>query len=122
MAWLRDVFKNVEEWTRRVLGPAKEPEAAASIYTPEVRAFLYATDWVPQDSSHHKAVWFDIYRNECHFQAAKDGTVWTVENFTTADALSYLAAPSRGIWYWDHVRVRGKGNAKKTQKPFRYGL
>lgn len=37
---------------------------------------------------------------------------------TPQEAAAFLFASSKGRWCWDHLRVRGKGNAHRTQKPF----
>jgi hypothetical protein len=121
MATLRDTFKSIEDWARRILTPPKEPDKSKEFWTPEMRAFLYAKEWVYCDSTHHKAAWFSIYHNECHF-LFHDGKVYTVENFTTDDAVSYVQAKSKGEWYWSNIRVRGVGNFHKTQKPYRPGM
>ena len=39
-------------------------------------------------------------------------------NVTLPEAISLLYAPSKGVWGWSYLRVRGKGNARRTRKPF----
>ncbi len=125
MAWLRDVFKNVEDWTRRVLSPPREvtlPQRAdADGYSDAAQSFVNTQAWHPCASTHHRAAWYDRGRWEMHFEF-HDGKVYTVEDLSPTDAVAYHNAPSKGIWYWDNIRVRGKGNFYKTRKPYRRGM
>ena len=47
-----------------------------------------------------------------------NGSVYRVGSFSPAEAAGFYDAPSRGIWYWEHVRVRGPGNGHLTRKPY----
>lgn len=47
-----------------------------------------------------------------------NGKAYAYSNVTPAEAAGLLFAPSKGTWLWNNVRVRGKGNGRKTRKPF----
>lgn len=51
----------------------------------------------------------------------KDGGFDEVSSISPAEAKAFITAPSHGVWYWDHVLVRGKGNQGKTKKPVKHG-
>lgn len=35
------------------------------------------------------------------------GAAWIYGNISMAEAIDFIRAPSKGIWVWDHIRVRG---------------
>lgn len=45
-------------------------------------------------------------------------SMYAYGNVSEAEAVSLLFAPSKGTWVWDNIRVRGKGNSRRTRKPF----
>lgn len=47
-----------------------------------------------------------------------NGKGYAYGNVSLPEAISLLYAPSAGTWGWDNLRVRGKGNARRTRKPF----
>lgn len=47
-----------------------------------------------------------------------NGRAYAYADVSPQEAAQLLFAPSKGTWIWDHIRVRGKGNARKTRKPF----
>lgn len=47
-----------------------------------------------------------------------NATMYAYGDVSPNEAASLLFAGSKGEWVWDHIRVRGKGNARKTRKPF----
>jgi hypothetical protein len=47
-----------------------------------------------------------------------NGSMYAYGSVSEAEAVSLLFATSKGTWVWDHIRVRGKGNGRKTRKPF----
>lgn len=36
-----------------------------------------------------------------------DGSAYLYSNVSEYEALSFAQAPSKGIWVWDHLRIRG---------------
>lgn len=48
----------------------------------------------------------------------KPARKYLYSSVTHAEALDFAQAQSKGIWVWDHIRVRGKGNAHLSRKPF----
>ena len=47
-----------------------------------------------------------------------NGSAYMYSNISINEAWDFLFAMSKGVWCWDVLRVRGKGNAKKFKKPF----
>jgi hypothetical protein len=47
-----------------------------------------------------------------------NGKAYAYSGVSPQEAAALLFAPSKGEWVWSNIRVRGKGNAKKTRKPF----
>jgi hypothetical protein len=48
----------------------------------------------------------------------RNNSAYAYSGVTAGEAASLLFAPSKGIWIWDHIRVRGKGNSRRTRKVF----
>ncbi len=80
----------------------------------DLDAFLYHKSWLPcpswitaarYDESEHSLTW--------EFQG---GGYVVVLGVSRGEAHSFATAPSKGVWAWDHVLVRGKGNQGRTQK------
>lgn len=45
-------------------------------------------------------------------------SIYVYGDVNPQEAASMLFAGSKGTWIWDNIRVRGKGNAHLTRKPF----
>jgi hypothetical protein len=48
----------------------------------------------------------------------EDQRAYLYDNISVAEAEDFARAGSKGRWVWSNIRVRGKGNAHLTQKPF----
>jgi hypothetical protein len=99
----------------------KQPRELYGAGNPGLAAFLYQPEFRPVSSTHHKKSLYDANGQRMAFEF-KDGTVCTVGDISVYEAERYYLAASKGVWYWDVIRVRGKGNSRKTRKPFAYGL
>lgn len=117
-----NIWDTLSEFIGHWTGEVKHkvyPEESKSLPDPE-REFLYGFQWLEADSTHHAKAMYYAEKREMYF-VFHDGRVVTVENVALWEAKNYYHANSKGTWYWNHVRVRGKGNARKTRKPFHYG-
>ena len=48
----------------------------------------------------------------------RNNAAYAYSGVTATEAASLLFAPSKGTWVWDRIRVRGKGNSRRTRKVF----
>jgi hypothetical protein len=83
-------------------------------YSDSEEQFLAGQE-VTVDSSHHRSAQYDPAAQAMLFTFT-DGGRYKVAPISPAEALEFLRAPSKGEWYWDNVRVRGKGNFHLTRK------
>ncbi len=123
MAFLGDVFTNLKGFLKKLGGSLKpHPQAASVAHLQEtLRQFLFGFQWLGNSGQHHRRAMYNADREQLYVEF-KSGEIYTIEEVGIGAATTYWAAPRKGIWYWDHVRVRGKGNAGKTQKPYHKGL
>jgi len=83
----------------------------------EIDAFVHFGAWLQVQSSNIKEIQYNPDASQLTV-AFLNGYVYHVDDFSIREAESLARAPSKGIWYWDHVRVRGKGNFWATRKPY----
>lgn len=123
MATLGGVFGSLQAFLSKLghtlIGRAAPPEHA-HLQQP-LQQFLFGFQWLGNGGSHHRRAMYNAEKEELYVEF-KSGQIYTVEKVTLAEATAYWQASSKGTWYWDHVRVRGEGHGRLTQKPYRKGL
>lgn len=123
MAFLGTVFSSLKSFLAKLgntLAAGEVPAEHAHWQEP-LRQFLFGFQWLPNSGTHHKRAMYNAAKEEMYFEF-KTGQIYTVEEVSVGAAITYWQASSKGTWYWDNVRVRGEGNAKKTQKPYHKGM
>lgn len=78
---------------------------------------ILSGEWVLADSSNVREYRYfpGQERLEINFH---NGSLYYYTGVSPRDAVNFDTSSSKGKWVWDNLRVRGNGNAKKTQKPF----
>lgn len=90
---------------------------------PELRAFLLGNYFSRFASSNVGTIVYDKKASQLYikFLPSKrypSGRWYCYDGIDQALATRMYNAYSHGIWVWDNLRVRGIGNARRTQKPF----
>src|SRR5688572_14585474 len=79
----------------------------------EEETWLLEGDWMACQSSNVDLAKYEWEEGRLWIQY-KDGVVWSYA-IPFNLAASFYRAGSKGIWTWDHLRVRGPGNAHRHQ-------
>jgi hypothetical protein len=85
-----------------------------STQSKQVQEFL-SGEWMALRSSWQTAARYDRVGRTLYVNFHGGGAD-IVHPISEEEAISYLKAPSHGVWYWNNVLVRGRGNQGKTQK------
>ncbi len=91
--------------------------------TPLNEDFLRSATWLHLASSNVEALRFvwDTQTLEVQYKGTDPngaGYYYQYFDITPAEADDFVRQSSPGRWVWDHLRVRGPGNADKWQKPY----
>jgi hypothetical protein len=116
-------FFRWREQQRRERGRLAGPEELAdrpppAVMDQQVQEFLRGT-WLTLVSSFVSGAQYSWQKWEMTVRFFNTGNTAVISNVAPYEAEDFIRAPSHGIWIWDHVLVRGKGNKGKTQKPVR---
>ena len=79
---------------------------------PDMQSFLFGETYSRFSSSNVQAIAYDITRNVLHVQY-QNGRWYAYGNFSKQEAQTAWAAPSKGVYLWDAVRIRGTKHGHK---------
>lgn len=100
--------KRVRATVQRFLGLPVEKELNA------FDRFVLDGNWQSVNSSNITAIAYDAL-NQMVKVEFKEGVRWGYDPIPVAMAKGLYYTGSKGTWYWDYIRVRGKGNSKVHQ-------
>lgn len=84
---------------------------------PDEEAFMYGESYARFASSNVMELVYDITKDQLYVRF-KNNRWYRYDGVTKTEAQRFYHAYSKGVEIWSVLRVRGKGNAKKTQKRF----
>lgn len=77
--------------------------------------FLHFGEWLPVQSSNVAAAQYDGETEQMTVEF-DDGSFYQYQQVSRQEARAFAQAGSKGIWVWDHLRIRGTRDGHK--KPF----
>jgi len=126
------IFSNLRKWAQgtskqRHLSPwlgGPKPDTAGHtgtqsqrlLSTDEVEAFVYAGEPLTVVSSNVGPL-AQYFIDEQKLMLEFDGgaSAYLYDDVTPDEAFAFAAAPSKGIWVWDNLRVRGTTNRHRKK-------
>ena len=96
---------------------AEIPVAKALPVEDLIQSFFVRREPFAVASSNVAWIQYDRARNVL-FVGYKNASSYAYGDVSEQEAAAFLFASSKGKWVWDNLRVRGKGNARKTRKNF----
>jgi len=104
------------------LGSLKKPLAGLNpsregVYSPtEVDDFVYGGHLTFVNSTNVAAVQYNLATHEMAVTFLSGGE-YVYSSVSEQEAISFMQAQSKGVWVWDHLRIRGSKTGHR--KPFR---
>jgi hypothetical protein len=110
MAWLTGQATHRGEF-----GPEEFRDKPGLVEQETIIQRFLGGEWQTVKSSVHAAAHYNGQERTLDVNFRAGGGI-TVHDYSEAEAIAYITAPSHGVYMWDHWLVRGRGNQGKTRK------